>query len=88
VLNRVLSLVGMPLPSSLTRKYLLVANKKNFEIKMPKDSTLENFTLEETFIETNQGESNKLSKLGKNDSFTYSHEMRYDINGEKIIKKR
>ena len=29
-----------------------------------------------------------LRKVGKNDSFTYSHEMRYDIKGEKIQKKR
>jgi len=26
--------------------------------------------------------------VGKNDAFTYSHEMRYEINGEKIQKKR
>jgi hypothetical protein len=49
-LNKVLSLVGMPLPSNLTRKYLLVSNNKNFEIRMPPDSKLEIFSLEETFI--------------------------------------
>lgn len=26
--------------------------------------------------------------MGKNDAFTYSHEMRYEISGEKIQKKR
>lgn len=87
-LNKVLSLVGMPLPTSLTRKYLLVSNNRNFEIRMPADSRLEVFTLEETFIKTVKVESNILRKLGKNDSYTYSHEMRYDISGEKVIKKR
>lgn len=89
-LNKVLSLVGMPLPTSLTRKYLLASNNKNFEIKMPEGVEIkpEVFVLEETFIKTVVGESNLLRKVGKNDSFTYSHEVRYDINGEKILKKR
>ena len=80
----------MPLPTSLTRKYLLVSNNKNFEIQMPPgvEIKLEVFVLEETFIKTVVGESNLLRKVGKNDSFTYSHEVRYDINGEKILKKR
>ena len=30
------------------------------------------------------GQANILRKVGKNDAFTYSHEMRYEINGEKI----
>jgi hypothetical protein len=53
VLNRVLSLIGMPLPSNLTRKYLLVSNSKNFDIRLPDNSTIEIFSLEETFIKTN-----------------------------------
>ncbi len=40
--------------------------------------------MEEIFIKTAVGDSNVLRKLGKNDSFTYSHEMRYETNGEKI----
>ncbi len=40
--------------------------------------------MEEIFIKTSVGDSNVLRKVGKNDSFTYSHEMRYEINGEKI----
>jgi len=44
--------------------------------------------LEETFICTAVGEANMLRKVGKNDSYTYSHEMRYEIQGEKIQKKR
>jgi len=51
---------------------------------MPSTIKKETFTSEEIFIKTSVGESNVLRKLGKNDSFTYSHEMRYEINGEKI----
>lgn len=87
-LNKVLSLIGMPQPTNLTRKFLLVSNNKNFEIQVPQGIKLEIFSLEETFIKTVQIESNQLRKIGKNDSYTYSHEMRYEINGEKILKKR
>jgi len=54
------------------------------EIKMPSTIKKETFNSEEIFIKTSVGESNVLRKLGKNDSFTYSHEMRYEFNGEKI----
>ena len=37
---------------------------------------------------TQVGQANILRKVGKNDAFTYSHEMRYEVNGEKIQKKR
>lgn len=78
----------MPQPTNLTRKFLLASNNKNFEIQVPEGTKLEIFSLEETFIKTVQIESNQLRKIGKNDSYTYSHEMRYEINGEKILKKR
>jgi len=51
---------------------------------MPSNIKKETFTMEEIFIKTTVGTSNVLRKLGKNDSFTYSHEMRYEINGEHI----
>jgi hypothetical protein len=54
------------------------------EIKLPNNLKKEIFTMEEIFIKTAVGDSNVLRKLGKNDSFTYSHEMRYETNGEKI----
>ena len=78
----------MPQPTNLTRKFLLASNNKNFDIPVPQGTKLEIFSLEETFIKTVQIESNQLRKIGKNDSYTYSHEMRYEINGEKILKKR
>ena len=48
---------------------------------------VEVFKVEQTFLKTSVGES-ILHKVGKNDSYTYSHEMRYDIKGENIQKKR
>jgi len=48
---------------------------------------VEVFQVEQTFLKTSVGES-ILHKVGKNDSYTYSHEMRYDIKGENIQKKR
>lgn len=88
--SKVLSLIGMPQPSSYIKKFLLVAGQKSYELKIPFELNIkkENFTIEETFLLTSVGEAHSLRKVGKNDSFTYSHEMRYEINGEKIQKKR
>ena len=87
-LKRVLTFIGMPQPTNLTRKYLLAANKPNIEINVPCGVKKEHFQLEETFITTRVGQANILRKVGKNGAFTYSHEMRYEIKGEKIQKKR
>lgn len=87
-MQRVLSVLGMPQPSSQTRKYLLAYDKPNIEINLPQGVKKESFQLEETFITTQVGNANFLRKVGKNDAFTYSHEMRYEIKGEKIQKKR
>lgn len=51
---------------------------------MPVGIKKESFDLEETFITTQVGQANILRKIGKNDAFTYSHEIRYEVNGEKI----
>jgi len=66
----------------------MIADKNNQEVNLPDDIKRENFSMEYTFLRTSVGESNSLQKVGKNDSYTYSHEMRYDVNGEKIQKKR
>ena len=83
-MKRVLSFIGMPQPTSLTRKYLLASDRSNPEINVPNGVKKETFQLEETFLNTQVGDANILRKVGKNDAFTYSHEMRYEINGEKI----
>ena len=49
---------------------------------------IETFQIEETFLTTSVGDCNVLHKVGKNDSYTYSHEMRFQLKGEKIQKKR
>jgi len=67
---------------------LLAADRSNYEFELPQGVKREHFELEETFLWKTIGESNSLRKLGKNDSFTYSHEMRYSVKGEKIERKR
>lgn len=45
--------------------------------------------IEETFLRTQPGhDSSIVHKVGKNDSYTYLHELRFQVNGEKIQKKR
>ena len=84
-LNKVLSFIGMPQASSYTKKFLLVADLDHFEISLPEGIKREVFEIEEIFLITKYGaESNAVRKIGKNDSYTYSHEMKYDIQGEKI----
>ena len=80
-LKRVLSFIGMPQPTNLTRKYLLASDKANPEFNIPPSVKKETFQLEETFMTTQVGQANILRKVGKNDAFTYSHEMRYEVNG-------
>lgn len=54
-LKRVLSFIGMPQPTNLTRKYLLATDKLNPEINVPEGIKKESFQLEETFITTQVG---------------------------------
>ena len=43
VIQRVLSVLGMPQPTSLTRKYLLAYDKPNIEINVPLGVKKESF---------------------------------------------
>ena len=86
-MRKTLSLIGMPQPTSMTKKYLLVVDKNAPELHQIGNMKVEIFQVEQTFLKTSVGES-ILHKVGKNDSYTYSHEMRYDIKGENIQKKR
>lgn len=87
-LKKVLSFIGQPFPTSLTRKYLLISDKQSPEFDVPTGLKVETFNLEETFLTTAIGQANVLRKVGKNDAYTYSQEMRFEIKGEKIQKKR
>ena len=79
----------MPQGTSHIKKFLLIADLNRFEVYLPEGIKREVFEIEEIFLATKAGaESNAIRKIGKNDSYTYSHEMKYDIQGEKIQKKR
>jgi CYTH domain-containing protein len=68
-----------------------LASKGTVDVVTPKnkDVKMEFFQLEEVFLK-NQDDTaeNFIRKLGKNDSFIYSHEMRNYQKGERIEKKR
>ena len=72
----------------MTKKFLVVLDHKNPELHLGADVKVETFQIEETFLTTSVGDCNVLHKVGKNDSYTYSHEMRLSLKGEKIQKKR
>ena len=56
---------------------------------MPKSIKKEFFQLDETYLQAMSDEGTSVvRKIGKNDSFIYSHEIRYLQNGEKIQKKK
>jgi len=61
----------------------------HFEVNLPKKVKMEYFQIEEVFlVTTGDMVENFLRKTGKNDSFTYSHEMRSYQAGERIEKRR
>ena len=83
--------IGLPTPTSFYKKFLLRVTG-HFELlscNLPKKIKLEYFQIEEVFlITTGDMVENFLRKAGKNDSFTYSHEMRSYQSGERIEKRR
>lgn len=81
--------IGIPTPNSFYKKFLLGV-QGNFELIAPKNLKIEFFQIEEIFLVSGQSEmqENFLRKAGKNDSFTYSHEIRSYQAGERIEKKR
>ena len=83
--NAVLTFIGLPAPSAIVKKFRLIADKEHHEIKVPKTIKKEFFQLDETFLVTTiEGATSMVRKVGKNDSFIYSNEVRYVQNGEKI----
>lgn len=88
-LGTVLNFIGLPSPSAIVKKFLIIADKNNTDIKVPKQIKKEFFQLDETFLHTEvPGGSNLIRKIGKNDSFIYSNEVRYTHNGERIQRKK
>ena len=88
-LSTVLNFIGLPSPSAFVKKFLLIADKNSHDIKVPKNIKKEFFQLDETFLLTEMSDAtNMVRKIGKNDSFIYSNEIRYYQNSEKIQKKK
>jgi len=66
----------LPTPTNFYKKFLLKVSG-HYEVNVPKKVKMEFFQIEEVFLLA-QGDliENFVRKTGKNDSFTYSHEMR------------
>jgi hypothetical protein len=82
--------IGLATPTSFYKKFLLKA-KGSIEIMAPKKENIkfEYFQIEEVFlVASGEVVENFLRKTGKNDSNTYSHEMRTYTAGQRIEKKR
>lgn len=88
-MSTVLNFIGLPSPSAIVKKYLLIVDKNNQDIKVPQKIKKEFFQVDETFLHTEiRDGTSMVRKIGKNDSFIYSAEIRYVQNGERIHKKK
>ena len=89
-LETVLKFIGLPSPSTFIKKFLLIADKSNYDLTVPRNVKKEYFNIEETFLMLSSEEQidNVVRKIGKNDSFIYYHETKVMQNQERIVKKR
>ena len=70
--------IGLPSPSTFIKKFLLIADKTNYDFTVPRSVKKEYFNIEETFLifTTDEQIDNVVRKIGKNDSFIYYHETK------------
>lgn len=89
-LETVLKFIGLPSPSTFIKKFLLIADKTNYDVAVPRNVKKEYFNIEETFllILADDQIDNVVRKIGKNDSFIYYHETKVVQNKERIVRKR
>jgi hypothetical protein len=89
-LETVLKFIGLPSPSTFIKKFLLIADKSNYDLTVPRNVKKEYFNIEETFLMLSSEEQidTVVRKIGKNDSFIYYHETKVMQNQERIVKKR
>lgn len=82
--------IGLPSPTTFIKKFLLIADKSNYEVSVPRNVKKEYFNIEETFLIFTADEQidNVVRKIGKNDSFIYYHETKVNQNQERIVRKR
>lgn len=73
------------------KKFLIIVESNYHDIKVPKQIKKEFFHVTEAFLQVQSDQidgTNIVRKIGKNDSYIYSQELRYVLNGERIQKKR
>ena len=84
-LDAVFKTIGLPTPQSHHKKFLLVTLPGMFDIDTPKSIKKEVFQTEETFLyATNDNTEAFVRKVGKNDSYIYTHEYRQYLQDERI----
>lgn len=88
-MDAVFKTIGLPTPQTHHKKFLLVTLPGMFDIDVPNSIKKEVFQIEETFLSTTKaGTEACIRKIGKNDSYTYTHEVRQYMGKERIQKKR
>lgn len=86
-----MNFIGLPSPSAFVKKFLIIVESNYHDIKVPKQIKKEFFHVTEAFLQVQSDQidgTNIVRKIGKNDSYIYSQELRYVLNGERIQKKR
>jgi len=87
----VYKMIGLPTSATYHKKFLLVMLPKLYDVMTPKNIKKEVFTVEETYLhKTSEKDQIEdfITKVGKNDSFVYTHEVRLYKNGQRVVKKR
>lgn len=87
--DAVFKTIGLPTLQTHHKKFLLVTLPGMFDIDTPKKIKKEVFQSEETFLQATKGTTEAfIRKIGKNDSYIYTHEVRQYLRQERILKKR
>eukprot|EP00741_Cyanophora_paradoxa_P004301 tig00000792_g4175.t1 len=88
VVDTIKTLVGLPIPVEVQRKFLIKPISVQDLGKLPV-SRVEIFDVEEVFLRTSDGTEAKVRRRGQNGTFTYMHSVRYPMaNGQRIELKR
>ena len=91
LLKTVMKSIGLPAESFLQKKFLLMQDGEGrFILNEPDDLKRETFEVEEVFLVTRDQDEieSKIRSRGKEDSYTYIHEVTTVVEGEEIIRKR
>ena len=83
--------IGLPAESFVQKKFLLMQDGEGrFILNEPDNLKRETFEVEEIFLVTRDQDEieSKIRSRGKEDSYTYIHEVKTVVEGEEIIRKR